>query len=304
MDNPSTDLTEKAWRGALLLALPTAVLLLALFGYWFGMADRYTVFLYYHDMGPVVPDTTPFSRATSSRYWMAGLVANGAVLLLNAAFIWLIGRLRPGYRPPVWWRVWLLAATPLLVGIPLITLTLNDPVLPWGLAMKVTAVTLIGLALALLPSRWVMERPLPLLFLAGDGLGLAMILLIMPGLERFPRWLAGGSYLWITMTLIILAIGGGWLLFMTLLYWWLQLPAPSAKVLCLAGAAMSYLIMPLVHHTLGTDGYFYISDSDNFFAMTAWMQGIIWLIAIIIVWALTRLRTKLTRRRTQSIANS
>lgn len=296
MNNLPIDQTEKAWRKALLLALPPMALLLALFGYWFGVADRYTVFLYYHDMGPTVPDTTPFSRVTSSRYWMAGLVADGAILLLNMAFNWLAGRLRPGYRPPVWWQVWLLAAAPLLVGIPLITMTLNDPVLPWGLALWVTAVTLTGFALALLPARWAAERPLALLFLAGDGLGLTLILLTLPGLERFPRWLAGGSYLWVTMTLIILAIGMGWLLCMTLLRWWLRLPVPSANALCLAGAAVAYLIMPLVHYTLGTDGYFYISDSDNFFAMTAWMQGIVWLTAATIIWALTRLRTKLANR--------
>jgi hypothetical protein len=91
-------------------------------------------------------------------------------------------------------------------------------------------------------------------------------------------------------------MGAGWLLLMTLLYRWRRRPVPTVIELCLGGTAVTYLLMPLVHHTLGTNGYFYISDSDNFFAMTAWMQGIIWLTVTIIVWALTRLRTKLAHR--------
>jgi hypothetical protein len=297
MGNPTADKTEKTWRSAVLYALPPVALLLALFVYWFGLADRYTVFLYYHDMGPIVPDTTPFSRVTGSRYWMAGLVADGAILVLNVAFNWLMGQLRSGYRPPTWRRVWLAAAMPLLVGLPLITLTLNEPVLPWGLALWVTAVTLIGLAVALLPGRWAAARPLSLLFLASDGLGLAMLLLTMPSLERFPRWLADHSYGYMVMTLILLVLGVGWLLFMTLLYWWRRRPVPSVVELGLGGTAVAYLLMPLVHHILGTDGYFYISDSDNFFAMTVWMQSIIWLTTFAIVWLLTRWRINLANRR-------
>lgn len=117
------------WRAAPLHALAVVAVMLALFSYWFALADRYTIFLYRHDMGPWVPDTSPFSRVTSSRYWMAGLVASGAVLVLYGAANWLLGRLRADYRPPVCRRVWALCAGPLLVGLPLITLTLNRPTL-------------------------------------------------------------------------------------------------------------------------------------------------------------------------------
>jgi hypothetical protein len=85
------------WRAAPLHALAGAALMLSLFAYWFAVADRYTVFLYDHDMGPLVPDTSPFSRVTSSRYWMAGLVAGGAVLVLYGAANGLLGRLRADY---------------------------------------------------------------------------------------------------------------------------------------------------------------------------------------------------------------
>lgn len=73
---------------------------------------------------------------------------------------------------------------------------------------------------------------------------------------------------------------------------WLRRPAPSAAALCLAGAAVAYLLMPLVHHLLRTDGYFYITDSDNFFATSAWLQGALWLTVGVGVWGLARLRVK------------
>ena len=78
---------------ALWQALLVSLLVLACFYYWFGIADRYIIFLYYHEMGPMVPDTSPFSAVTSSRYWMAGLVAGGIILVVNTAVIALFGRL-------------------------------------------------------------------------------------------------------------------------------------------------------------------------------------------------------------------
>jgi LPXTG-motif cell wall-anchored protein len=61
------------WKKELVHALPLSLIVLGLLAYWFVIADRYCAFLYYHDMGPVAPDTSPFSPVTSSRYWMAGL---------------------------------------------------------------------------------------------------------------------------------------------------------------------------------------------------------------------------------------
>ncbi len=76
-----------AWRSALLHTLPVAALVLYLFYYWFAIADRYVIFLYWHYMGPHYPDTSPFSVVTSSHYWMAGLVASGTVM----AFYMVVG---------------------------------------------------------------------------------------------------------------------------------------------------------------------------------------------------------------------
>ena len=69
-------------RLAIVFALSLALLVLGLECRWFALRNREVVFLYNHPMGPRVPDTTPFSPVTRSRYWMTGLVASGAVMVL------------------------------------------------------------------------------------------------------------------------------------------------------------------------------------------------------------------------------
>ena len=56
-------------KRAVVYGMFLAALILAAIYYWFAVADRAIIFLYDHDMGPLVPDTAPFSRVTVSRYW-------------------------------------------------------------------------------------------------------------------------------------------------------------------------------------------------------------------------------------------
>ncbi len=288
---------DAAWRTALVHALPLAALVLGLFYYWFAIADRHIVFLYYHDMGPRIPDTSPFSVATSGRYWMAGLVAGGAVLVLHTAASWLLGRLVANYRAPVWWRVWALCAVPLAIGIPLITMTANQPTLPASNAAQATLAALIGLALALMPGRMAAKRPWDLAWLASDGLGMMLVLLHLSTIEHVAWGLAHGRTWFLAVSAAILAVGLGWLLAMTGLYLWRRKPPPGATRLFLAGAIAACLLMPLVHHTMGTDGYFYISTADNFFASNAALQIAAWLVGAGMAVGIARLRRWLQGRR-------
>ena len=91
---------QAGWRVAAIHAIGASALVAGLYTYWFAVADRYIVFLYYHDMGPRAPDTSPFSAVTSSRYWMAGLVAGGAMMGVYVTANWLAGRLAASYAPP------------------------------------------------------------------------------------------------------------------------------------------------------------------------------------------------------------
>ena len=166
---------------ALAYALIICFLTLSLFYYWFAVANRYLIFLYFH-LG-----STPFDADTSSRYWMAGLVAMGLVMILYTAVNWAAGRVaiwrHETYLAPVWWRVWLWCLLPFAVGIPFITTRLNNPSLPLPLAVAVTAVTLSALALALLPGEWAAARPLALIWLAADGFALIPLLTLFSALE-------------------------------------------------------------------------------------------------------------------------
>jgi hypothetical protein len=289
---------------ALLYALPVTALVLYLFYYWFAIADRYFVFLYYHDMGPRYPDTSPFSVVTSSRYWMAGLVASGAVMVLYVGVNWLLGRLRSNYQPPEWWRVWTLCVGPLLIGIPLITMTVNQPTLPALNAAQITLVTLIGLALALMPGRIAAERPVDFILLALDGGALMLILLHLSALEDVPRWLAGGRTWYLVMLVTCLAVGIAWLFIMTGLRIWRRTSIPGAIAVFIAGLCVAYLLMPLVHHVSFTDGYYYISDKDNFFARNGALQIMAWLVAAVMALGITRLRAYLAARRAKPQTNS
>jgi hypothetical protein len=292
------DLIDRSgWRSVLLHALPLAALVLGLFTYWFAIADRYFVFLYYHNMGPRYPDTSPFSEVTSSRYWMAGLVASGAVMVLYTAVCWLLGRLAKSYRPPPWGWVWLVAAGPLLIGLPAITMTVNQPTLPFLNAVQVTLVALTGLALALLPGRMAAERPVALVWLGFDGLALMLVLLFTPAFEEVPYWLANGRVWYLRMLVFGFVASGVLLLAMTGLQVWLHAAVPIATEVFVAGLNVAYLLLPLLHHVGFTDGYYYITDQDNFFARDGWLQLATWLLAAVIAWGVTRLRRYLVARR-------
>lgn len=258
---------RQGWSRAALHGVPIAVFVLGLYLYWFGVADRYAVFLYEH-LG-----ATPFDAVTRSRYWMAGLVAAGFVLTGTNAVMWAAGRLaaRQGrvLSPPGWWRVWLIAALIAAPGILAITMTLNAPTLPPTLAGATAIAAAGGLALALLPSAWAAARPAQLAALALDGLALMPTLLLMPALEL------PGEGLSVTPQVVRAAALGGVmasaaaLAALTAARWrgWLPAGDSTGWRVFLAGAAWAYLVMPVAHYLLATPAqYRYISTASNFFA--------------------------------------
>jgi hypothetical protein len=298
----------RLWVSALKYALPITALVLGWFYHWFAIADRYIVFLYNHDMGPRVPDTSPFSVVTSSRYWMAGLVASGAILVLHTTVTWLLGRLVPGYRAPSRRRVWLLCALPLALAIPLITLTVNQPTLRLVDAVRTTLATLVGLALAFWPGKWAAERPAELLLMSIDGLGIMLWLSSTLAFEHLRYWLASGGIRWVHMSVAVACAGLAVLMVMTVVWlaWSLTRPVtrphlrfPGWPTTLCAGVIVHGLLMPLFHHLFFSDGYYYISDSDNFFARNPLRQGVACLTAAALAFAVTRLRQRLAARATR-----
>jgi hypothetical protein len=102
------------------------------------------------------------------------------------------------FVPSTWWQVWVLVAIPISIGIPAITMTVNSPTLPPVLAAACVVATLLGLAVALLPGKWAAERPLDLIWLVADSLGLMPALLLLRAVELPGRGVSvGHSVAWL-----------------------------------------------------------------------------------------------------------
>jgi hypothetical protein len=172
----------------------------------------------------------------------------------------------------------------------------NQPTLPLVHASRTTLAALAGLALALLPGRWAAQRPLALGLLALDGLGWMLILSGSSGFDDLRRWLASGGMQWVRMMFLVLLAGLLMLLFTSVLWVLSRKRIPGAVATLLAGLAVAYLFMPLVHHVLFTDGYHYVTDSDNFLARNGPLQLAIYAATAALALGLTRLRRSLAKR--------
>lgn len=269
------------WPHAIAAAGGASGVILALFYYWFAVADRYAVFLYEH-LG-----AAPFDAVTRSRYWMAGLVAAGVVLLLYTGANWAMGRLATlrgrVFRPSPWKQVWLLSAAPLILGVVWITTTQNAPTLPMGLALQAALSALVGLGLALWPGAWAAQRPLDLLWLMAEGAGVALVLQLAWAVELPKRGLVAPALGW-ALGLGSLIASALWLAGMAIVRRWRGRPSPEPALLLAAGFSICYLLLPLAHYLFGTPpGYRYITTAGNFFASERVVQALVWAEAVGIV---------------------
>ncbi|MEL7672273.1 MAG: hypothetical protein AAGU78_00905 [Chloroflexota bacterium] len=286
------------WRKSFVFAAPTVALLLALYYHWFATRDRYFIFLYFHDMGPARFDTTPFGWVTVGRYWMTGFVAGGAVMLAYGAANFILGRIKKGYHAPGWWQVWLLCAIPLVIGIPAIVMTVNDPVLPLRYAAQVTVALLIALVLAVWFGDDAACQPARTILLMVDGVALTALLFVTNGIDDLFGGRPGRASVYLVVGLIglvLLTIG-------SVIYTWRrQIRMPTAITLFTAYASIHYLFFPLYHHLFwSTDegswrdpGYFtYIPSADNYFIFMHSLpaQILIWGVMLLLAFGVTRLR--------------
>lgn len=281
------------WRVALVHAVAVSALVLALFYYWFGVANRYAVFLYEH-LG-----AGPFESRTVSRYWMSGLVASGVVLVVYTYANWLWGRIQ-GIRgrysvPPEGWKVWLLSLPLVLPGILWTTTHLNWPVLPFSLATACAAVTMGGLFLALVPARMAAARPGQFFWLTGAGAGLVPALLLLRVLEQLPQ--GGKAVLHARVAIAATLVGAIWTLTLAGIYARWRRAAWRAAHLLVGGLCLSYLFLPLVHYLLLTPPAFhYISVADNFFASTLPGQALGFAAAAGLAWGAAAAQHHIARR--------
>ena len=260
---------------------------LGLFYYWFEIANRYVVFLYNH-LGE-----GPFDPMTTGRYWMSGLVASGAVMVVYVGANGVLGgaaRLRHGeFRPPAWPTVWALCAVPLAASVLWITMTRNWPTLPLGYALTCVASTPLGLAFALWPGSMAARRPLDLGWLVLDGLGLMPCLLLLHAVELPARGLVSVPMAWLVAAGSLVA-GVLWLGWVTVLRAWRHKTVPGAGSLLAMGLCLSYLLMPLLHYFIADPQYHYITASSNYFAFDFLVQVMVCLAAAALALGATRVR--------------
>ena len=282
------DNDAEKWKRAAWPAILISTLILGLFLFWFGFANRYIVFLYAH-LG-----ATAFDQRTRGRYWMTGLVASGLVTVLYTGFTWcaerIAARRQLAYTPPAWWRIWALCAVPLLAGIPAITMTVNWPTLPLPTALGCAMATLLALALALQPGEWAACKPDALAWLAADGLALMPVLTTLRVLELPEYGIGGFTPLTAWLFAAVLIFGGiAWLGLMTALRAWRRKSVPSTGELFLAGVGWGYLVGPLTHY--GFRGY--ITAADNFLANHAGLQLAAFGVALLIATMVTAIWQKI-----------
>jgi hypothetical protein len=244
---------------------------------------------------------------------MSGLVAGGAVMIPYITLNFGLGRAFRRYRPPTWWRLWSLCAVPLLVIIPAIVMTVNDPALPIANAAQVTGVALIGLALALMLGLTVAKRPVAYAILLVDGLALACLLVSLANLESYPRWLAQGRGDVIHRHLSVIAVGLVLLLITSIVHYLRRRSHPPGAVeWFVAGLDVCYLLLPLYHHLCwckdegswtDPDYVAYIPSADNYFARNGLLQIAAWATVALIVLGLTQLRKRASAWRGRIRAN-
>lgn len=251
-----------------------------LFFYWFGIANRYEIFLYGH------LNAQPFDTRTVSRYWMTGLVAAGAVSIGYGLLNWFVARwmgvFRKKYIPPNWISVWLLSIFPVGAGIVWITATQNSPVLPLPMALNVATIAVFALAPALTVATK-MAFPTWRIFgtFAAAG-GIPPIVLLLRTVE-----LPAQRILSITQAAVLafggVVFGAVWLVIVLSILRQRHIQLPWQNII-LFGGYFAYEILPLIHYLYLTPSpYHYITVTDNFFAKSWRVQGISWLAAIGIV---------------------
>ncbi len=285
------------WRRSLMEAICLSFLILGLFYYWFGIANRYVIFLYGHT-ATGISQAQPFDEMTASRYWVAGLVASAIVLVLYVPVCWLQGQIarwrQKPFVPSAWWQTWLLTAIPTGLGISIITMTMNQPTLPPALATACIAATLFGLAITSLAGNWAIRCPWELLWLIADGVGLMPVLLLLRVIELPGRGLSVSSTTVWLFSLGGLVAGVIWLTGLSLLRHWRHITSPNTIAIFLTGLGLSYILMPLVHYQLATPpDYRYISTASNFFAFNLSLQVLTLLVAFGLAAGATAFRRRL-----------
>lgn len=275
----------------ILWSLIISIFLIALYYFWYIIADRNILFLYWH-MG-----YGPFGAFTIGRYLMSGLVASGFVFWGYLLLFYTIKKLYKTNKLPQWQTVWeyiiVISAIPLFIIIHI----MGNPPLPLLLSLGVLVFLYAGIGIVLWSSHkihanfkksiWTMLQSITILPL------FVLPLYITYYLKKNPENIAG-----LIIPVVYFFIGS--LLFSLIINVLLRRfkkTSGTAQDIFFFAMLFFYILLPLFHYIfLGPTLFSYITDSGNFFAHNLFIQAI-GLLSAYVVAALTN---KYTSKKTSN----
>jgi hypothetical protein len=262
-----------------------SIVVFALYYLWFVFLDRRLIFLYGHR------HATPFDGInTTSRHWMAGLVASGIILVICTIINLIIKGFRHNYQLPDWKIVWKYSCLILSLPILILLIFVGKPAMPILLAIWILAVLLSSLGLALYARNFIVTDFRRSIWAFLDGLALT------PILQLFPLFIDYGvrtsrPTLLVVAPIVSVTVGLFWFGTMTFLYKRFKQPYTSLTNIFLSGLVITYLLLPLLHYLNSRPGYVrYISNSPNFFAKSVWLQVVTFLLVVCVLWLVGKWR--------------
>jgi hypothetical protein len=230
---------------------------------------------------------------------MTGLVLSSFITLLYTVFNFSAMRVAPvfnkKYFPPSWKHVWLVCQPAIIIGIPLIVMNFNAPVMPAGIAVKCIIAMAAGLGVGLYISGIFLPNPKYFFILCLDGITLVLPLIMMLVLELPSKGILNMSY----STAVTAALGSAALSFTVLIiityfYKWKKIIPGKAHEIFLTGLFFSYLVLSLIHFLFATPyGRPYITTSDNFFPDNNYLKILTWITAFLIAYLTGKFRAKI-----------
>jgi hypothetical protein len=176
-------------------------------------------------------------------------------------------------------------------------MTMNQPVLPLLHALKVLLAIQLGLAVVLKTAELAGKNLLNLVLLGADGFALALLMILTSTLVSNFMVLSTAQ---LTIFLIVCVLCIGILAFTSILYVWKKVETTSLQ-LFLAAITIAYPFGTVFHYLFGTDGHFYITNSDNFFTKNIFLQIFVWIVGYLITLFLSRLRNIAIEKSSSSI---
>ncbi len=256
-------------KKSIISALSITVFLLLLYYFWYMIADREILFLYWH-LG-----YEPFSEQTIGRYFMSGLVASGFLFWGYTIIQCMVKKRYAKYKLPQWSTVWeytiYISAIPLFIILNI----LGNPPIPLMISIGVLGFLYIGVGIVLWSSDTILKNVKKSMRTITQSITIVP-LFILPLYLTYHLKKNPGNIFNITLPTVLFFIGS--LLFSLAIQYILKRlkkQTGTPNEIFFFALLLFYIFLPLVHYIfMGPTLFSYITDSSNFFSNNVFIQGI------------------------------